>query len=176
MSAANPIFEKSTRRILTLALFIFVLDQLAKWFVLRSIPADDEIIVIPGFFNLVHRDNTGAAWSLFTGNNAVLALIAGVALVALFLTRRQFHSHTLPGQLAFGLIFGGIIGNLTDRLLPGRHAVVDFLYFYLQRRGAGDLGFPAFNVADSAICTGVTLIFLITWKNEHAPKNVTSGA
>ena len=62
-----------------------------------------------------------------------------------------------------------------DRL-PGRHAVVDFLYFYLQRRGGNELGFPAFNVADSAICTGVTLIFLITWKNEHAPKNVTSGA
>ena len=176
MSAPNLILEKSTRRIFTLALVIFALDQLTKWFVLRGIPADTEIIVIPGFFNLVHRDNTGAAWSLFTGNNAVLALIAGIALVVLFLARRQFSSHTLLGQLAFGLIFGGIIGNLTDRLLPGRHAVVDFLYFYLQRRGAGELGFPAFNVADSAICTGVTLIFLITWKNEHAPKNVTSDA
>lgn len=176
MAAANPIFEKSTRRILALALVIFALDQLTKWFVLQCIPAGDEIVVVPGFFNLVHRDNTGAAWSLFTGNNAVLALIAGVALVALFLARRQFHAHTLLGQLAFGLIFGGIIGNLTDRLLPGRQAVVDFLYFYLQRRGAGELGFPAFNVADSAICTGVTLIFLITWKHEHSPNNVTSGA
>jgi signal peptidase II len=176
MSAFHSIFEKSTRRIVTLALVIFALDQLTKWFVLQCIPAGDEIVVIPGFFSLVHRDNTGAAWSLFTGNNAVLALIAGVALVALFLARRQFHSHTLLGQLAFGLIFGGIIGNLTDRLLPGRHAVVDFLYFYLQRRSASDLGFPAFNVADSAICTGVTLIFLITWRHEHAPKNVTSDA
>jgi len=176
MSAANPILEKSTRRILALALVIFLLDQLTKWFVLQCIPAGDEIVVVPGFFNLVHRDNTGAAWSLFTGNNAVLALIAGVALVALFLARRQFHAHTLLGQLAFGLIFGGILGNLTDRLLPSRHAVVDFLYFYLQRRNAGELGFPAFNVADSAICTGVTLIFLITWKHEHAPDKVTSGA
>lgn len=176
MSAANPIFEKSTRRIFALALFIFALDQLTKWFVLQCIPAGDEVIVIPGFFNLVHRDNTGAAWSLFTGNNAVLAIIALVALVMLFLARRYFHSDRLTGQLALGLIFGGIIGNLTDRLLPDRHAVVDFLYFYLQQRGGRELGFPAFNVADSAICTGVTLIFLITWKNEHAPKNVTSGA
>jgi len=173
MSTANPIFEKSTRRIFALALFIFALDQLTKWFVLQCIPAGDEIIVVPGCFNLVHRDNTGAAWSLFTGNNAMLALIAGVALVALFLARRQFHSHTLLGQLAFGLIFGGIVGNLTDRLLPDRHAVVDFLYFYLQRRGGSELGFPAFNVADSAICTGVTLIFLITWKNEHSPDRST---
>jgi signal peptidase II len=174
MSAANTIFEKSTRRILVLALVIYAFDQLTKWFVLQCIPADSEIVVLPGFFNLVHRDNTGAAWSLFTGNNAVLALIAGVALVALFLARRQFHSHTLLGQLAFGLIFGGIIGNLTDRLLPGRHAVVDFLYFYLQPRGGVEpLSFPAFNVADSAICTGVTLIFLITWKHEHSADRST---
>ncbi len=173
MSAANPIFEKSTRRILALALFIFAFDQLTKWFVLQCIPSGDEIVVLRGFFNLVHRDNTGAAWSLFTGNNAVLALIAAVALVALFLARRPYHSNTLLGQIAFGLIFGGIIGNLTDRLLPGRHAVVDFLYFYLQRRGAEPLSFPAFNVADSAICTGVTLIFLITWKQEHSADRST---
>jgi hypothetical protein len=97
-------------------------------------------------------------------------LVALLALVALFLTRHHFDSHTLPGQIAFGLIFGGIAGNLTDRLLPSRHAVVDFIYFYLQQRGGGEIGFPAFNVADTAICTGVGLIFLITWKNEHAPK------
>ena len=115
MSAANSIFEKASRRIFTLALFIFALDQLTKWLVLRSLPAGDEKVVIPGFFDLVHRVNTGAAWSLFTGNNAVLALIAGVALVALFLSRRHFNSHTLFGQIAFGLIFGGIIGNQIGR-------------------------------------------------------------
>lgn len=177
MSAPSPILEKSTRRIFTLALCITALDQLTKWIVLRCIPADTEIVVIRGFFDLVHRDNTGAAWSLFTGNNAVLAFVAGVALVALFLARRQFSSHTLLGQVAFGLIFGGILGNLTDRLLPGRHAVVDFLYFYLQPRDHVEpLSFPAFNVADSAICTGVTLIFLITWKHEHSPKPAEPSA
>ena len=61
MSAANSIFEKSTKRILALALVIFALDQLTKWFVLQCIPSGDEIVVVPGFFNLVHRDNTGAA-------------------------------------------------------------------------------------------------------------------
>ena len=53
---------------------------------------------------------------------------------------------------------------------PSRHAVVDFLYFYLQPRGGTEMGFPAFNVADTAICTGVALIFLISWKNESSPK------
>ena len=168
MATIASIFEKPTRRIFALAAAVFGLDQLTKWFVLRSLAAGDERVIIPGFFNLVHRDNTGAAWSLFTGNNAVLAIIALVALVALFFSRRHFSAHTRFGQLAFGLVLGGIAGNLTDRLLPSRHAVVDFLYFYLQQRGGSELGFPAFNVADSAICTGVALIFLITWKNESA--------
>jgi signal peptidase II len=174
MSAAQSIFSKPNRRIAALALFIFVLDQVTKWFVLRALRLGDERIVIPGFFHLVHRDNTGAAWSLFTGNNAILATVALVALVVLYFSRHHFNAHTLTGQFAFGFIFGGIIGNLTDRVLPTRHAVVDFLYFFMSRRGGDELGFPAFNVADSAICTGVALIFLISWKNENAPRPVTS--
>ena len=168
------IFQKSNRRIAALALLVFALDQFTKWLVLKTLPAYHEKIIIPGFFKFVHWGNTGAAWSLFSGNNITLAVVALLALVALFLTRHHFDSHTLPGQIAFGLIFGGIAGNLTDRLLPGRHEVVDFLRFYLQQRGGDEIGFPAFNVADTAICTGVALIFLITWKNEHAAKPVTN--
>ena len=170
MAAANTNFKKSNRGIAALALVVFALDQFTKWLVLRHIDLDEEKMVIPGFFKLVHWGNTGAAWSLFSGNNALLALVGLFALVALFLTRHHFNSHTLPGQIAFGLIFGGIAGNLTDRLLPSRHEVIDFIYFYMQQRGGGEIGFPAFNVADTAICTGVGLIFLITWRNEHAPK------
>jgi signal peptidase II len=164
------VFQKSNRRIAALALFILALDQFTKWLVLETLPEFQEKIIIPGFFKFVHWGNTGAAWSLFRGNNGALALVALLAFVALFLTRHHFNSHTLPGQIAFGLIFGGIAGNLTDRLLPARHEVIDFIYFYMQQRGGGEIGFPAFNVADTAICTGVGLIFLITWRNEHAPK------
>ena len=174
MTASNNIFQKSNRGIATLALVVLVLDQITKWMVVHALNLGDETIVIPGFFKLVHWGNTGAAWSQFSGNNAALALVAVFALVALFLTRHHFNSHTLSGQIAFGLIFGGIAGNLTDRLLPSRHAVVDFLYFYLQQRNGGIIDFPAFNVADTAICTGVGLIFLITWKTEHTPKQVAS--
>ena len=161
---------KSNYRIAVIAAVVFILDQFTKWLVLNLLEKGDEKIIIHGFFKFVHWGNTGAAWSLFRGNNGALALIALVALVALFFTRHHFNSHTLTGQVAFGLIFGGIAGNLTDRLLPGRHAVVDFLYFYLQQRDGNEIGFPAFNIADSAICTGVALIFLISWKNENAPK------
>jgi signal peptidase II len=170
MAANESIFQKSNRRIAVLALIVFTLDQLSKWLVLRTLDRGDEKIIIPGFFKFVHWGNTGAAWSMFSGNNGALAIIALLAFVALFLTRHHFSSHTLSGQIAFGLIFGGITGNLTDRLLPSRHAVVDFIYFYLQPRGGNEIGFPAFNVADTAICSGVALIFLITWKNENSSK------
>ena len=168
------IFQKSNRRIAALALVIFGLDQLTKWLVSRSLEPGDEQIVIPGFFKFVHWGNTGAAWSLFSGNNGMLVLVALLAGVALFLTRHHFDSHRLIGQVAFGLIFGGIAGNLFDRLI--RHEVVDFIRFYILQRPFGtEIGFPAFNVADSAICTGVGLIFLITWKNEQMPQHATSG-
>ncbi|HXT40251.1 MAG TPA: signal peptidase II, partial [Candidatus Angelobacter sp.] len=101
----------------------------------------------------------------FAASNQLLAIFALVALLVLFLTRHHFDSHTLFGQLSLGLIFGGIAGNLLDRFLH-KH-VVDFIYFYLSRRGGGEIGFPAFNVADSAICTGVGLLFLLSWQKDR---------
>jgi signal peptidase II len=175
VSAAQSIFQKSNRRIAALALFILALDQFTKWLVLETLPEFQEKIIIPGFFKFVHWENTGAAWSRFSGYNNALAFVAFIALIILAVMCFTRH-HTLTSQIAFGLIVGGIAGNLTDRLLPGRHAVVDFIYFYMQRRGGSEIGFPAFNIADTAICTGVGLIFLITWKNEHAPKSADSSA
>jgi signal peptidase II len=162
--------QRTNRSIAIIAAVVFVLDQFSKWLVLNLLEKGDEKVLIPGFFKFVHWGNTGAAWSMFSGNNAALAFVALLALLALFLTRHHFNSHTVAGQIAFGLIFGGIAGNLTDRLI--RHEVVDFIYFYLQRRGADPISFPAFNLADTAICTGVGLIFLITWRNEHSPQTV----
>jgi signal peptidase II len=174
MNEIMPVNESPSARsnfhIAVIAASVFILDQFTKWLVLNLLEKGDQKVIINGFFKFVHWGNTGAAWSLFRGNNGVLALLAFVALLALFIARHHFNSHTISGQIAFGLIFGGIAGNLTDRLLPGRHEVIDFIYFYMQPRGGGEIGFPAFNIADTAICTGVGLIFLITWKNEHAPK------
>ncbi|MFZ0826985.1 MAG: signal peptidase II [Verrucomicrobiia bacterium] len=175
MAAANTIFQKSNRRIAALALVVLALDQFTKWLVLHALNLGDETTIIPGFFKLVQWRNTGAAWSQFSGNNNALAFVAFIALLLLAVMCFRQH-HTLASQIAFGLIVGGIAGNLTDRLLPGRHAVVDFLYFYLQQRNGAIIGFPAFNVADTAICTGVGLIFLITWKTEHGPGNAAPPA
>ena len=142
------------------------LDQITKLLVLKYLDYSQEHIVVPGFFKLVHWGNTGAAWSLFDGRNELLAIVSLLALLVLFLNRRHFDSHTLYGQLALGLMFGGIMGNLADRMIVARKHVIDFLYFYVKQRGGGELGFPAFNVADTAICTGVGLLFLLAWKGQ----------
>ncbi len=155
-----------TWRIAILALVIFVFDQLTKLVVLNYLGLSDEREVVKGFFKFVHWANTGAAWSMFRGNNGVLAALALVALVLLFLARHHFDVHTLGGQMALGLIFGGILGNLLDRIRIGH--VVDFLRFYVIRRNGEELGFPAFNVADSAICIGVGLLFILSFQSESA--------
>jgi signal peptidase II len=151
-----------------LALAIFAFDQITKFAVLQFLGYRDEYVVVEGFFRFVHWGNTGAAWSFFKDNNDTLAVISGLALVILYLTRRHFGADTRLGQIALGLLFGGILGNLTDRILASRKHVIDFLYFYVNRRGGGEIGFPAFNVADAAICIGVGLLFLLAWQKDHA--------
>ena len=164
------VWGSPNRRIAVFAVLIYALDQATKWLVLHTLPEGGERVVIDGFFRFVHWGNTGAAWSLLRGNNDLLAIIALVALLVLFLNRHHFESHTLPGQIAFGMIFGGIVGNLTDRLLPSRQHVIDFLYFYMNRPDGKEIGFPAFNVADSGICVGVALVFFVTWRADRRTK------
>jgi signal peptidase II len=140
--------------------------------VLRFLGPTQERVVLDGFFKFVHWGNTGAAWSLFRGRNDWLAAISIVALACLIAYRRHFHAHAILGQLSLGLIFGGIAGNLFDRLDPARHQVIDFLRFYLYRRSGEEIGFPAFNMADSAICVGVGLLILLSWQQEStAPRD-----
>jgi signal peptidase II len=168
MSPLNSLVRTPNRRIALIAVVVIALDQFTKQIVLRLLGYAQEKVVIPGFFKFVHWGNTGAAWSLFRGNNELLAGVAVVALLVLFLSRHHFDSRTLLSQIAFGLIFGGIVGNLIDRLWAGH--VIDFIYFYLERSNGAEIGFPAFNVADSAICTGVGLVFLITWYSDRKAK------
>lgn len=171
MNLASPFLRTPNRRIGAIAAVWFALDQFTKYLVLLLLPEKGtERVIVDGFFKFVHWGNTGAAWSMFRDNNELLAIVALVALLVLFLSRHHFDSRTVLGQLAFGLIFGGIAGNLLDRLLPSRRQVIDFIYFYLHQRGGEEIGFPAFNVADSGICIGVALVFWLTWKSDQAAK------
>lgn len=115
------------------------------------------IEVIPGFFNLVLAYNSGGAFSLFSGDGETQGLkMAALAAVAL-LPFIYFYVKARPGDrgllTSLGLVWGGALGNIHDRLRW--NAVVDFLDFY-----RGDYHWPAFNVADIAICLGAGLLAL----------------
>jgi signal peptidase II len=159
----------ANRRIVLIALAVLALDQATKLLVLNFLGPTQERVVVDGFFRFVHWGNTGAAWSLFRDRNDLLAIVSILALLGLFLWRRHFHIQNALGQISLGLIFGGITGNLMDRLRY--HQVIDFLRFYLNRRSGEEIGFPAFNMADSAICVGVGLLILTSWKQEHENAN-----
>src|SRR5882724_9618034 len=101
MRPLNVILRTPNRRIACIALLVIALDQLTKQIVLRLLGYAQEKVVIEGFFKFVHWGNTGAAWSLFRGNNELLAIIALFALLVLFLTRHHFDSKRALGQIAF---------------------------------------------------------------------------
>jgi signal peptidase II len=141
------------RRLWLLAGIVIVLDQLTKYWITHRLPFGSygpgaRLEVFPNFFYLVHVGNTGAAWSMFTGMSLLLALLAGATLLAIFFWRRQLGLRQPAAQLAFGLLCGGIVGNLVDRIVHGH--VIDFIDLHF-----GHYVYPTFNVADSAICVGV---------------------
>lgn len=129
---------------------VYLLDILTKTAVRRQLPLGAEINLWP-FFSLVHVENTGIAFGLFPGMNAILIIIgAMVTFLAFGLALRLHRANDRFSVLSLALILGGALGNLTDRLVFGR--VTDFLDFSI-----GHHHWPAFNVADSAVCVGVGL-------------------
>ena len=141
------------RTLWIIATIVFVADQVTKEMIAARLPFGSygphgQIVIIPGFFNLVHVGNTGAAWSMFSGKSLGLAMVALGALAAIFIWRRSLGLHYRSVQPTFGLLCGGILGNLVDRVRHGH--VIDFLDLHF-----GGYIYPTFNVADSAICVGV---------------------
>jgi signal peptidase II len=141
---------------LLLALLVIVIDQVTKAAILERFELGERVSIIPGFFDLTLLFNRGAAFSFLASHDGwqrwffILIALAASAFILHLLMR---HSHQRMFSLALGLILGGAIGNVIDRLLYGQ--VVDFLLFH-----QGSWYFPAFNVADSAITVGAVLLIL----------------
>jgi signal peptidase II len=137
---------------LTFAL-VLPLDQASKIWVLKNVSPAAPIPVIPGFFQITHARNSGAALGLFQETPvAVFVVITLIAIGVVVSFYRQVEPGDRLSVAALGLILAGAIGNLIDRVFRGGE-VVDFLQF--------DLGlfiFPNFNLADSAIVVGIALL------------------
>lgn len=145
--------------VLLVASLTIVLDQLSKRLIMASFQPGEVRPVIDGLFNLTLTFNRGAAFGLWSGlpsgwREVVLALTILLALVVVAYLMTRSHYQTLLAQISLAAIAGGAIGNIIDRIKFG--AVVDFLDFYL-----GSYHWPAFNVADSAICVGVAVLILL---------------
>jgi signal peptidase II len=141
-----------------IALFVVLLDRWTKRLVATHIAMYSHIQIIPGFFRLTHTENTGAAFSLFADSQShwktsmLIAFSLLAMVVVSVLLWKQTRALTITG-VALSLILGGAVGNLWDRLARGR--VIDFLLFYIKH-----YQWPVFNLADSAIVVGASLLVL----------------
>ncbi len=140
---------KQFRQGIGLAALVMALDQASKWWVVEVVMSPPRVIEITPFFNLVLTHNRGVSFGLFpAGSHLESWILIGLALViSAFLLRWLYQTKHRLGVIALGLIIGGALGNVIDRMLIG--AVVDFLDFH-----AFNYHWPAFNVADSAIFLG----------------------
>lgn len=147
---------------------VFAVDRLTKWIIETRVSFYDSHVVIPGFFEIVHSQNQGAAFGLFAQSTSEwrsvlligFSIVALVTLVVMLWRTSRFDRKT---SIALALILGGALGNVFDRVVR-EGGVTDFLLFYI-----GSYQWPAFNAADSAIVIGSGLLLLDFFKVKRQP-------
>ena len=158
------------RFVFLLSLPLYALDQVTKWLALQYVTPDEPRIIIPEFFALVFITNTGAAFGSFKDNNLFFIVLSCAALIFVLTLLLRKHPRDTLRDVSLALLLGGIMGNLTDRLLHGH--VIDFLLFDLHVPFAHP--WPAFNVADACICVAVVFFIIHSFRQEK--KTVSSTA
>jgi len=154
--------EAGRRLFLVLAITVLVADQVTKAAATAWLLPAGSTTIIPGLFDLSYTLNTGAVFGVFREmadpwRSLLLTIVPLIAVLIVIVMAWRTEPRLLRPHAALGLIFGGAIGNMVDRLRLG--AVVDFLEFYI-----GAYHWPNFNIADSAICVGVGLLILDMWR------------
>jgi signal peptidase II len=157
---------------------VVALDRATKLYIQRAFSPSDVVPVIPGFFDIVHWENSGAAFSVLAdsasawrGPLLIGVSVAVMAVIAVMLWGpRRFNMlpNTPLMRVALALVFGGALGNLWDRAFHG--TVTDFLLFIF-----GSYDFPAFNVADSMITVGAGLLLIDLWLTRNQQAAAQSG-
>jgi signal peptidase II len=153
-----PLMKRKYWILIIVCLLILFLDQWAKQAVQQSLSLYQKVEVIHGFFNLVHVRNTGGAFGIFGGEKGGIGslfflVVSVVAIGSIIFLLIRLKGNEKIVSLSLSFILSGAIGNLIDRLRHGE--VVDFLDFYVS-----SYHWPAFNIADSAICVGIGLMAL----------------
>lgn len=141
------------------ALLVFLLDQGTKFAVNHFWQIGFCRQIIPRLFNLVHYRNTGGAWGIFSQHTWILGLISLTAFIAFIWVFKSQNKGDRWIAFYFSLLIGGVAGNMVDRIF--RHSVIDFLDFHVNTAH-----WPAFNVADSAICVAIIALLLLSFRKE----------
>lgn len=151
------------RRILIVSALVLLLDQITKTIVETSFKLNRSVTLIKNFFQLTLCHNEGAAWGIMSNYKIVIILFTMLAILLIYHFIYCFKRNK-RNDVAFGFLFGGLAGNLIDRIIFGY--VRDFFDFYLF-----SYDYPVFNVADIAIVLGVFLLIIAVFKGEDLSEN-----
>ncbi|MEC5422768.1 signal peptidase II [Virgibacillus sp. C22-A2] len=138
-----------------LALAVIVIDQITKWAVVKTMALGEKITIIENFFYLSSHRNKGAAWGILQGQMLFFYIVTVIVVIGVIVYMQKYAKESKTLGIALSLILGGAIGNFIDRVF--RKEVVDFFDFIIF-----NYNFPIFNIADSALVVGVTLIIIAT--------------
>ena len=146
-------YTKYKSSIYSIGIVIFIIDRFIKFLVTNHLIELKEYSIIKNFFSICYVKNTGAAFSILQGKTIIIVIISLIMLLLLDKYIGNIKKSNKLEVLSFGLIIGGILGNLFDRLIY--HSVIDYLLFRF-----GHYTYPIFNFADSAIVVGVILLII----------------
>lgn len=139
--------------IFSTAIIILLLDQLAKFLIRQNFQLNQSIPIIKNVLHLTYITNTGSAFGLFRDFNFIFVIFSIIVIAIIFYYVKNIENNEKPLQFSAGLLLGGTIGNLIDRLFYG--AVIDFIDFRI---------WPVFNFADSAVTISAILLTCLLWK------------
>jgi signal peptidase II len=139
------------KKVVILSSIIVIVDQLTKYLVISNLNINESVIVIRNFLYMTYVQNEGAGWGFFYGSRWFLIFLSMVVLYAVIRYILLDINITKLEVVGYGLLMGGIVGNLVDRLVHGY--VIDFIDTYIF-----GYNYPVFNVADMGIVTGVIII------------------
>lgn len=132
--------------------FILIIDQLTKMFI------DKSMTIIDGFFYINPINNYGAAWSVFN-DKTIFLILSSIVILVVLLRYQSYFKMNIRNKIAFGLLYGGLLGNLLDRIVFGY--VRDFLDFIIF-----GYDYPVFNLADASLVIGMILLVIAILKGE----------
>ena len=152
------------KKISIISLIFLLIDQLIKILISNTISYMDTVEVIPKFFNITNVHNDGAAWSMFSGKQFILIIVAVLAIVGIYLFLIKGKKLNNMETICYSMLIGGIVGNLCDRVIF--NYVIDYLEFIF-----GSYHYPVFNFADICIVVSIIGLIFLSFKEDLCKKS-----